>query len=100
MAADSMVALLQEWIDDRKRFFKRAFLALKVSEITGDDVEFGSWGGQSLKAAYEVTKVVAPDRHLWAFDPSPLTREAHPQRMSTTSQGTTASRSPRGSPCR
>jgi hypothetical protein len=68
MAEDSMVALLQEWIDDRKRFFKRAFLALKVSEITGDYVEFGSWGGQSLKAAYEVTKVVAPDRHLWAFD--------------------------------
>jgi O-methyltransferase len=68
MTTESMITLIQEWIEQRRSFFKQAFLALKVSEITGDYVEFGSWGGQSLKAAYDVLQITSPERQLWAFD--------------------------------
>jgi O-methyltransferase len=65
---ESMATLIVEWVADRRQFFKRAFLALKVSNISGDYVEFGSWGGQTLRDAYDVTRIVGPPRPLWAFD--------------------------------
>ena len=55
-----MLTLISEWIEDRRHFFKQAFLTLQVSEISGAYVEFGSWGGQSLKAAYDITRIVCP----------------------------------------
>lgn len=67
-AEESFATLILEWLADRRQFFKRAFLALKVSEISGDYVEFGSWGGQTLRDAYDVTRLVGPQRRLWAFD--------------------------------
>ena len=63
-----MASLIQEWVEDRRLFFKQAFLILKVAEISGDYAEFGSWGGQSLKAAYQINQIVSPERRLWAFD--------------------------------
>lgn len=68
MTADNMMALILAAADERRQFMKHAFLALKVSGISGDYVEFGSWGGQSLKAAYELTQLICPERQLWAFD--------------------------------
>jgi O-methyltransferase len=55
-------------------FFWDAFTAIQMNAITGDYVEFGSWGGNTLHKAYEAMKsyeamrVRMPPRHLWAFD--------------------------------
>ena len=34
-----MASLIQEWVEDRRLFFKQAFLILKVAEISGDYAE-------------------------------------------------------------
>jgi O-methyltransferase len=51
-----------------REFFWDAIVALKVNGITGDYVEFGSVGGNTLRLAYEPIKAFGEDRHLWAFD--------------------------------
>ena len=53
---------------DLEDFFLDAFTALNVNGISGDYVEFGSTGGNTLRLAYEVLSQVPGDRHLWAFD--------------------------------
>lgn len=68
MADRTMLTALHDVIEERRVFFQHALLALKASEITGDYVEFGSWGGQSLRSAHEMTRLLSPERHLWAFD--------------------------------
>jgi O-methyltransferase len=68
MTAHPMSTIILEMIEERRQFLKQAFLTLTVSEVGGDYVEFGSWGAQSLKSAYEITQIVCPERHLWAFD--------------------------------
>jgi hypothetical protein len=52
----------------RHDFFWDACVALQVNQITGDYVEFGSWGGHSLSCAYEAISAIGSDRHLWAYD--------------------------------
>lgn len=52
----------------RKSFFWDACVALQVNGISGDYVEFGSWGGHSLSCAYEAISLIGSDRHLWAYD--------------------------------
>jgi hypothetical protein len=49
-------------------FFWDAFMLLTVNQISGDYVEFGSWGGNSLSAAHRAVSEIGRPRHLWAFD--------------------------------
>jgi hypothetical protein len=49
-------------------FFWDAFMVLSVNDISGDYVEFGSWGANSITAAYEAVRDIGRPRHLWAFD--------------------------------
>jgi O-methyltransferase len=49
-------------------FFWDAFVALNVNAISGDYVEFGSWGANSLMYAYRAIAAISPARHCWAFD--------------------------------
>ena len=71
-------------IDGLQTFFRDAFLSQWVNGISGDYVEFGSWGGNTLRVAYEEARDAHIPRHLWAFDsfeglPSPADdRDNHP----------------------
>ena len=80
------VTLLNKYMDDARSFFLDAAMALTVNGITGDYVEFGSWGAKSLKLAHEALVVsTSMPRHLWAFDsfaglpPAADERDVHPQ---------------------
>jgi len=59
---------LERVLEDSRRFFWDAVMALKLNSITGDYVEFGSWGGKSLAVAHETLRALDENRHLWAFD--------------------------------
>jgi len=50
------------------RFFWDAFTALTVNQISGDYVEFGSWGCNTLQHAFHTCQQFGGQRHLWAFD--------------------------------
>jgi hypothetical protein len=71
-------------IADCEVFFFDAAVALGVNGITGDYVEFGSWGGNTLRMAHESFAAFGGGRHLWAFDsfaglPEPAgPRDVHP----------------------
>jgi hypothetical protein len=68
----------------RKDFFYRAFRATDFNGITGDYLEFGSWGAQTFRLAYAASRSFESKRHLWAFDSfaglpaSDDSRDAHP----------------------
>jgi hypothetical protein len=49
-------------------FFWDAFIALNVNGISGDYVEFGSWGGNTVNHAYHAIHDAGVPRHLWAYD--------------------------------
>jgi hypothetical protein len=49
-------------------FFWDALTAVSVNGISGDYVEFGSWGCNTLRHAYESCRQFQARRHLWAFD--------------------------------
>jgi len=55
-------------VEGRRNFFWDAFVTLEINKITGDYVEFGSYGGNSLSLAYEAINSIGSKRHLWAFD--------------------------------
>jgi hypothetical protein len=65
-------------------FFFDAFVSFMVNGISGDYVEFGSWGGNTFKVAYEEMRKAGQDRHMWAFDsfeglpPAADDRDHHP----------------------
>lgn len=59
---------LDKIVADRRTFFWDACVALQVNQISGDYVEFGSYGGHSLAAAHEAISLIGSDRRLWAFD--------------------------------
>lgn len=65
-------------------FFFDAFVSLNVNGITGDYVEFGSWGGNTMNQAYQQLVGAGGSRHLWAFDsfqglpPASDERDSHP----------------------
>jgi hypothetical protein len=61
----TMIAKMKE---SMREFFFDSFVTLWVNKISGDYVEFGSWGGNSLSLAYEAIRAVNQPRHLWAFD--------------------------------
>jgi hypothetical protein len=54
--------------DDLSRFFWDAFTAVSVNSISGDYVEFGSWGCNTLQHAYHASQGFGQERHYWAFD--------------------------------
>ena len=59
---------INKMIEERRNFFWDACVVLQVNEISGDYVEFGSYGGNSLSLAYEAIKLIGSPRRLWAFD--------------------------------
>lgn len=59
---------IDKMVGERRSFFWDACTYLQVSGISGDYVEFGSWGGNSLSVAYETIRDFPVERHLWAFD--------------------------------
>jgi O-methyltransferase len=65
-------------------FFWDAFTAIGVNGVSGDYVEFGSWGCNTLRHAYQTCEQFEAKRHLWAFDsfqglpPSDEPRDQHP----------------------
>jgi hypothetical protein len=67
-----------------ERFFFDAFTALTINDISGDYVEFGSWGCNTLRHAYFSSLGRGPKRHFWAFDSfstlpeHPDPRDRHP----------------------
>ena len=68
-AADNpLLATIAKKIADTDRFFWDAAVALAVNAISGDYVEFGSWGGNTLRLAHERFTHAGRPRHLWAFD--------------------------------
>lgn len=63
-----ILATIAKKIADTDRFFWDAAVALAVNAISGDYVEFGSWGGNTLRLAHERFTHAGRPRHLWAFD--------------------------------
>ena len=69
----------------RRELFYNAFKALRFNGIDGDYAEFGSWGGQTFKLAYEESRRHGHEARLWAFDsfeglPEPRERrDEHPE---------------------
>ncbi len=63
-----ILATIAKKIDDIDRFMWDAAVALTVNAISGDYVEFGSWGGNTLRVAHERFSRSGTARHLWAFD--------------------------------
>lgn len=63
-----ILATIAKKIADTDRFFWDAAVALAVNGISGDYVEFGSWGGNTLRLAHERFTHAGRPRHLWAFD--------------------------------
>jgi hypothetical protein len=65
-------------------FFWDAFTAAGLNGISGDYVEFGSWGCNTLRHAYQTREKFQAKCHLWAFDsfqglpPSDEPRDKHP----------------------
>jgi O-methyltransferase len=49
-------------------FFWDAFTALWVNDVSGDYVEFGSWGCNTLQHAFHASQQLGRTRHMWAFD--------------------------------
>jgi len=49
-------------------FFWDAFTALWANNVSGDYVEFGSWGCNTLQHAFHASRQFGGGRHLWAFD--------------------------------
>jgi O-methyltransferase len=70
-------------IDDRKRFIRSAFEALKINGIAGDYAEFGSASAVTFRLAFAANRLAGTHRHLWSFDsfaglPEQGERDAHP----------------------
>ena len=52
----------------RDHFFYNAFRALSFNGISGDYVEFGSWGGMTFALAHRQARRHGHGARLWAFD--------------------------------
>lgn len=84
MDENPIVRGVNRQVEGYRAFFFDCFINLRVNGITGDYVEFGSWGANTLKLAYEEMKGAGLPRHLWAFDsfeglpPATDPRDEHP----------------------
>ena len=67
-----------------EEFFYDAFVNQNVNGITGDYVEFGSWGGNTMRCAYHGMVGSGRVRPMWAYDsfqglpPATDERDQHP----------------------
>ena len=67
-----------------EEFFYDVFVNQNVNGITGDYVEFGSWGGNTMRCAYKGMVDSGLVRPMWAFDsfqglpPATDERDQHP----------------------
>ncbi|GJM37311.1 MAG: hypothetical protein DHS20C19_06780 [Acidimicrobiales bacterium] len=62
-------------------FFYDAWTNLNINAISGDYVEFGSWGGNTMNQAYKALCLTGlTDRHLWAYDSFDTLPEAQDDR--------------------
>jgi O-methyltransferase len=81
---NTLVKTLDRMNEGLAAFFLDAFTAVGVNRISGDYVEFGSWGCNTLRHAYQSRQRFQAKRHLWAFDsfqgllPSDEPRDQHP----------------------
>jgi O-methyltransferase len=81
---NAVVKTLDRMNEGLAGFFWDAFTAVAVNGISGDYVEFGSWGCNTLRHAFHACEQFEAKRHLWAFDSFqalPLTdepRDRHP----------------------
>jgi hypothetical protein len=66
--ADAVELVLTKLWADLSAFYWDAVVALNVNGISGDYVEFGSTGGNTLRLAHEVLSQTPVPRHMWAFD--------------------------------
>lgn len=84
MAGNAFAKTLELMNEGLSRFFWDAFTAVTVNKISGDYVEFGSWGCNTLQRAYHACQQFGGNRHFWAFDsfqglpPSEDPRDQHP----------------------
>ena len=84
MDKDAVIKTLDRMNEGLAGFFWDAFTAVGVNGITGDYVEFGSWGCNTLRHAFHTCQQLHAKRHLWAFDsfqglpPSDEPRDQHP----------------------
>jgi O-methyltransferase len=71
------VYLIDHYIEDRREFFRRAFITLGFNGIEGDYAEFGCHSGRTFNLAYQeyqkATKHMSflsykMRRHFWALD--------------------------------
>ena len=68
MGEDVITRAVNEMVAGCSRFFWEAFVTLRVNGISGDYVEFGSWGGNTMRLAHEQILHAGMPRHMWAFD--------------------------------
>jgi len=68
VAENWVTKTIDKIVEERRSFFWDACVVLQVNGITGDYVEFGSYGGNSLSMAYAAIRDIGSSRHLWAFD--------------------------------
>ena len=84
MRGEAIIRGVERQLEGCRQFFFDAFVSLEVNGISGDYVEFGSWGGNTFRAAYEEIAALDVRRHLWAFDsfqglpPAQDPRDDHP----------------------
>lgn len=55
-------------LSQRREFMRKAFRALSFNGISGDYLEFGSWGGMTFALAYHESRRFGSQCKLWSFD--------------------------------
>ncbi len=84
MDPEALIRGVQRQLDGCSSFFFDAFTNQNVNQISGDDVEFGSWGANTMNQAYRQMVASGRVRHMWAFDsflglpPATDDRDLHP----------------------
>ena len=80
---DPIARAVQRTLEGYLVFFYDAWVNQNINAITGDYVEFGSWGANTMHMAYEGMKLSGrTDRHMWAYD-SFLQSRMHAQGLKT-----------------
>lgn len=84
MELDPITQGVNRQIEGYTSFFFDAFTNQNVNQVSGDYVEFGSWGANTLNLAYAAMQRTGRVRPMWAFDsflglpPAQDERDLHP----------------------
>ncbi|MFT5203849.1 MAG: O-methyltransferase [Candidatus Aldehydirespiratoraceae bacterium] len=66
---DPITRAVQRILQGYLEFFYDAWTNQNINAITGDYVEFGSWGGNTMNQAYKAMLLTGRgERHMWAYD--------------------------------